>query len=189
MSKTLHQSHRWYWRIVVLKGTNITAHQEYQYKTLSLSCFLRYPRMRNILIGNPRVCPVNSQEENAASVKNKSSQAWQNLSKIMRMYRKKTKNDQTKKQPHFMGSMAAAHMAGSSCDDDRANLLASFWYTADYLCVFNDIFHSNWIKLGPLGVPPQFSGLEETLPSLKSLPIWFVKCWKNLLNWIYLLFC
>ena len=38
----------------------------------------------------------------------------------------KTKNDQTKEQPHFMGSMAAAHMAGSSCDDDRANLLASF---------------------------------------------------------------
>lgn len=38
----------------------------------------------------------------------------------------KPKSDQTKEQSHFMDSMAAAHMAGSSCDDDRANLLASF---------------------------------------------------------------
>ena len=44
---------------------------------------------------------------------------------------KKTKNDDTKEQSHFMDSMAVTHMAGSSRDDDRANLLASFCYTAD----------------------------------------------------------
>lgn len=49
----------------------------------------------------PRACPVHSQEENAAPVRGKSSQEWQRLSKIIRLYRNNRKEQWKNRETSF----------------------------------------------------------------------------------------